>query len=206
MLRLLPPSKPKPDYHAMYGAAFKKAILLGIAGSVSGLHRAVYYGIRYAGGIDVSVGDAEVMFAFMQTIKDIISCLTPREMMQLFPIDKAYDGERWQSKDYFYTMKTLEEHGLDVKIGETVGNILWDYMNEHVMDFHVNHLSAVGRMHKQHTGREMLADFFESQGEHLTIYNKVTNTVTGQEFWLNNDTGELEEHKRPIPRYLKLVE
>ena len=32
---------------------------------------------------------------------------TPRALMQIFPVDKVYSGDKYDCKDYFFTMETL---------------------------------------------------------------------------------------------------
>ena len=61
--------------------------------------------------------------------------LTPRQLMQMFPVAKTYDGDRFGEKDYYYTLAALEKHGLDRRIGRTskaIHHVLWDFVNHSV--------------------------------------------------------------------------
>jgi hypothetical protein len=58
-----------------------------------------------------------------------MSQLTPREFMNIFPIDKTYDGERFECKDYFYTIKIVRALDQDAPIGDKLDDLLWEYMN-----------------------------------------------------------------------------
>lgn len=66
---------------------------------------------------DISADDA---LAIGDAIICAIGKLTPRQMMDLFPIKKEYDGERFGCKDYFYTRKSVEKYALDRKIENAV--------------------------------------------------------------------------------------
>ena len=202
MLKLLPMGKQKPqiDYDALYNNAFVRAL------KSQDVNRAIFYGVKLFGFRDTEKGDADNTFALMGYIKELISRLTPRELMQLFPVRKIYDGSRCQSKDYFSTMEALGQHGLDNPLSEAVSEILWDYVNHDIDDFQLNLYSIVGKLHKQQTGRDMLSDFLENQGQHLTTYTEMINPDTREKFMRNNDTGELVPIKKRIPRYLKLMQ
>lgn len=60
-----------------------------------------------------------------------IGLLTPRELMQLFPVKKDYGGEKGGYKDYFWVMEKLGELPQDKPIGspQDVADLLWDYVN-----------------------------------------------------------------------------
>lgn len=60
-----------------------------------------------------------------------IGRLTPSELEQMYPVIKEYDGEKWGSKDYFYTMDKLRRLPVDNPIGDEndVACLLWDYQN-----------------------------------------------------------------------------
>lgn len=126
---------------------------------------------------DISVDDA-------LTIGDAIICaiemLTPRQMMDLFPITKDFDGERYGWKDYFFTRKAVEEYGPDRKIDSAI-DFLWDYQNDDLARFMVKYLCFAGKRYQQQTGRNMAQDGMEAahipyqaitgDGLYLTCYD-----------------------------------
>lgn len=179
------------------------------------LSKSVYYWVKYV-NLLYKICDDEMesapseyvqeLFQVMEAVKELIKLLTPNELMRIFPITKRYDGARYECKDYFTTMEALKAHGLDTPIGEAVDHILWDYMDNHLMWFTLNLMGIVGKLHKAQTGREMLFDFFEEQGKHLTTYNMATDPRTGKRYMINNDTGKMTRVRKPMPRYLKVVQ
>lgn len=142
-------------------------------------------------------GDTEInnMYMFMEEANKLIAQCTPREFMKIFPIDKKYDGEKWQIKDYFSCIKGIREKGIDATIGNDVFSFLWDYYNSDTMSYVVVMISILSKI----TEKDLVADFFGL--ETYTYYEK-------EEIMVNNSTGEVSKvckPKRRRPKYLKVV-
>ena len=62
---------------------------------------------------------------------DTIGRLPPMELLRMYPVTKEYDGEKWGTKDYFYTMDRLSRLPANKPIGDAqdVACLLWDYQN-----------------------------------------------------------------------------
>lgn len=52
-------------------------------------------------------------FQLIDSIFSVLSCLTLQNFVTTFPIDKDYDGAKWECKDYFYTMDVLKKMDWD---------------------------------------------------------------------------------------------
>lgn len=67
----------------------------------------------------------------LKQVMGAIGRLTPTELLQMYPVDKEYDGKRWGTKDYFYTMDRLRRLTADKPIGDAqdAACLLWDYQN-----------------------------------------------------------------------------
>lgn len=141
-------------------------------------------------------------FKFIDYAKDTISLLTPNELMQIFPINKEYDGEKRQSKDYFYTMNILRKHGLDNVLGDNVERILFDYQNNDIRLFLLKLMSVVDDLRRHNGHKSCIEEFFESQGTPLTTYTE-THDNAGRKIMINNATGETHRIIKKFPRYLK---
>src|SRR5699024_12254405 len=59
-------------------------------------------------------------------VSDLIDRITTRQLINIFPITKDYDGYKYEMKDYFCAMDTCKEHGLDKPIGNSYA-FLCDY-------------------------------------------------------------------------------
>lgn len=70
-------------------------------------------------------------FNISEYIKAYMAQLTPKEFMQLFPINKTYDGAKNERKDYFSTMEFIRSLEQDKPIGgsKALESFLWEYWN-----------------------------------------------------------------------------
>lgn len=138
----------------------------------------------------------------MQFIKAVISTLTPVELDNIFPIDKTYNGERYQSKDYFYTIRAIKAVGENEEIGDKLNDLLWDYQNLQLTLFTVNLMSVVSDIRRSQGEKGIFEKFAEENG--LSTY-RVFKDEKGKEFIQDSVTGEVFKARKPIPRYLKVI-
>ena len=128
----------------------------------------IYYGVKYLGsGYVFNPLKLEHTFNSFDLVLMALDTITPRKLMQIFPIDKKYDGHKWESKDYYSTIEAMKEFGMDRKIGTAQGqafDFLWDYMNHDVMMFVVRFMSVLTDMSKLKGDGDPTVKFFESQG------------------------------------------
>jgi hypothetical protein len=165
--------------------------------------KAVNHGIRaVAAHADKSV-EPEILFGLCEGVKNFMKLITPRELMQVFPTTKTYDGKKWGTKDYFSTMDMIREYDIDAPIGARVEDFLWDYVTRTLSVFQVEHMSAASDLHRQVTGEDAMEAFLEEQG--IKSYIKYTDEETGKDYLYDKETTEAFELKPPIPRYIKLV-
>lgn len=107
------------------------------------LKRAAYYGVKFINTkekpTNPTIEKTKDDFQFSSVVKSLLGLLTPKELINIFPVDKVYDGHKWQSKDYFYTMDYINDNlKLDDPIGEdNILKLLWEYTNTDLMVFNV---------------------------------------------------------------------
>ena len=104
--------------------------------------------------------DEETIFQLYDSVCGMIGLLTPRELMNMFPIDKHFDGEKFETKDYFFTMKMIEKHGIDREIGSSSDTFcfLYDYQNIVLDRFLVNCMTATEDLHVKNGGKTLLEE------------------------------------------------
>ena len=93
----------------------------------------------------------DVLLCFEMTLR-LIELQTPRQFMRLFPVSKEYDGERFQSNDYFTTMDMISSHGIDNPIGDAFP-FLWDYVNPHIRIFLTSYMVQLDQ-HRRQNGQK----------------------------------------------------
>lgn len=134
------------------------------------LKKYVFLGVKYIGKSRYSHNknmNAEQEYKKIESIMAAIKLMTPRELTQMFPIAKEYDGDKYESKDYFYTMDAIENIGIDSALGthENVINLLWDYTNHDISMFMVRWMGVVGDLAVYTQNRDPLEQFFSIRNE-----------------------------------------
>lgn len=106
------------------------------------------------------------------TVEDM-GLLTPRELAQIFPAEKRYDGEKYQVKDYFTSAEFL--NSLEDKPMGTEGALkfMWDYMNPQLMEFNVLVMDAIDNDRKRQGKPTMSEEFAKEMG--IPLYTKTTD-------------------------------
>lgn len=143
-------------------SALERAVIRVMEGDESAKIPGVLYGIRLLESRE-AIERLEPYEAYLASMEicDWVSQLTPRQFAQMFPIKKVYDGARRGVKDYFWTVQMIEDRGWDTPIGDAM-SFLWDYMNEHVVDFMVN-IMIWASLIRQARGEKGLAEEFMEQ-------------------------------------------
>lgn len=88
-------------------------------------------------------------YSELSKIMQSIGTLTPQQLQQMFPISKEYDGDRYEMKDYYYTLHALEKTGIDKPIGTEMeaAHLLWDYQNTEISFFLMAYMGCIEDMY-----------------------------------------------------------
>jgi len=172
------------------------------------LKRIVFYGVKIFTILDIdtlSTDQLNSAFESLDYIKFYIGELTPIEFIQMFPIDKVYDGDKTMTKDYFFTMEEIDKLNAHEKLRDQVDvfELFWDYQNTDIRLFLLSQLKLISRHYKNETGKELMEEFLREQG--VDLYVETTNDK-GKKILMNDQTGEEIKVLPKIPRHLKLVQ
>lgn len=125
-------------------------------------------------------------FNLIDGLFGIIGRIKLGNLIKIFPIDKTYDGDKWGSKDYFFTMDVLKEKGLDNAVGrDGVFDLMWDYENRDLREFTVFYMSCMSAMYKQQTGVGIAEKFCEDNGIGTYTMDRENGLL------IDNQTGEI---------------
>ena len=144
-------------------------------------------------GIDEgrTLAEEQVRFQVIDGIFTILGCLTLRNFVNTFPIDKTYDGEKWQCKDYFSTMEVLSTMGWDMPIGrDELSELLWDYDNEDLRHAYIEFTTAMSAIYRAQTGKGIAEQFCEDHGIGTYTMDKESGIMR------NNQTGDIMKMKK----------
>ncbi len=109
-----------------------------------------------------------------EIISDVedIGKLTPRELAQLFPAEKRYDG-CGDFKDYFTSAEFLNSLEDEPMGAEGALRFLWDYQNEQLTEFNLLVMKAVDNDRKRQGKPSMGEEFAKEMG--IPLYTKATD-------------------------------
>lgn len=147
---------------------------------------------------------APTLFSLCSGITSYLGMLTPNEFMQMFPIAKEYDGEKYQVKDYFSTMEAVNKLNPNKPIGEEkIMYFLWDYHNITVSLFEVNKMCIMSHIRRMQGEKGLMEEFLDSNG----VDSYTVNMEKG--YMVNNKTGKcskISKRKKRVPPQIKVVE
>lgn len=130
-------------------------------------------------------------FQLIDSIFGVLGCLTLRNFVTTFPIDKDYDGAKWECKDYFYTMDVLKKMDWDKPIGrDELSELLWDYENEELRHAYIEFITAASAIFRAQTGKGIAETWCDNMGIPTFTEDKETGIMK------NNRTGDIMKPKK----------
>lgn len=130
--------------------------------------------------------ESQVTFQFIDAVFTICGCLTLRNFVTTFPIDKTYNGAKWECKDYFYTMEVLSRMDWDKPIGrDKLSELLWDYENAELRHAYIEFTTAMSAIYRAQTGKGIAEQWCWDMGIPTYTVNKGTGIMK------NNQTGDI---------------
>jgi len=208
----------KSDYRKLRKAAYHRQFVnaleeLGKNNSTDNLRKVIHSGVKlfpdfYESCKEDSEGildydSAKSLFQLSSYIHDVIAEITPRILTIIFPVTKSYDGEKYKWKDYFYTMKELNRIGMDNVIGKNnVKALLFDYQNEHVINFGVSTLCLISDL-RRHQGQAGLMEEF--MAEHDVTAFRMMSDENGKDFFYDPVKQTTHRVAKNYPRYLRII-
>lgn len=140
---------------------------------------------------DRTLEEEQVRFTVIDGIFVILGCLTLRNFVTTFPVDKYYKGAKWEEKDYFSTMEALKDMDWNEQIGrDELSELLWDYYNEDLRHAYIEFTTAMSAMYKAQTGKSIAEKFLEDRGVPSYTMDKETGIMK------NNQTGDIVRPKK----------
>ena len=210
------PNKPEPDYLKIYNRViFEKiteALMLGYVDPEVKKQLIYYYvkeiPLRYNEHSNVSGHitdrkDLDDLYTTIEYTDHLISQITPRELTQIYPIEKSYDGNKYGTVDYFSTMDQLEEFGMDEPITEDkVMDVLFGYDNIHILKYMSIKLSVISGLRRCEGHPGLAEEFFVPLGVRMI---KTMTDADGKEFIYDPAKQTTYPVTKPRPRYLRVL-
>lgn len=130
-------------------------------------------------------------FQMIDSIFGVLGCLTLRNFVITFPIDKTYDGAKWECKDYFSTMDVLSKMDWDKPIGrDKLSELLWDYENDELRHAYIEFTTSASAIFRAQTGKGIAETWLDDLGIPTYKMDKETGIM------INNHTGDIMKTKK----------
>lgn len=146
------------------------------------LKRAAFFGVKYV-TFKQEPDDMDRMLQLTWGVRGVIAGLTPAELVTIFPVTKTFDGDRTESKDYFFTMEQLQAHGMDKPLGEAVHEMMWDYRNLSIEMFTLQSMTLIDKRRRMDGKPGMLEEVFGLKPKYLCKDER------GKQYLFDPDTG-----------------
>ena len=150
----------------------------------------------------IEIKEAKSDFQFATVITDFMGTLTPSEFMNLYPITKTYDGDKYECKDYFSAMDYIKGLKQDKPMGKEIMNLLWEYWNGDIIHFNVNLMMYMSNLRQLDGQPSLMEDFADTAG--LDIHTMHTDE-NGAQFVINKTTGKTTKLNKNRPKYLRVM-
>ena len=130
-------------------------------------------------------------FQMIDSIFGVLGCLTLRNFVNTFPIEKYYKGAKWEEKDYFSTMEGLANMDWDKPIGrDELSELLWDYDNADLRHAYIEFTNAMSAIYRVQTGKGIMERFCEDHGIDTYTVDRETGIMK------DNQTGNIIKPKK----------
>jgi len=138
-----------------------------------------------------SLEESQATFNLIDAIFTVMCYVKLKNLVITFPIIKDFDGHKWESKDYFYTMEVLSKMDWNKPIGRgAISELLWDYENDDLRHAYVEFTTAMSAIYRSKTGKGIAEQFCEDMGVPTYAVDKETGIMK------NNQTGEIGKIKK----------
>lgn len=142
-------------------------------------------------GYTESLDDNRAKFQMIDFIFSVLGCLTLKNFVTIFPIEKYYKGAKWEEKDYFYTMEVLKDMDWDKPIGrDKLSELLWDYDNADLRRAYVELTIAMSAIYRAQTGKSIAEVWCDNMGIPTYTQDRETGIMK------NNKTGDIMKPKK----------
>ena len=163
------------------------------------IHAAVrWYGMRPKWETD---SRAEFIL-YTAMVKLLAQEFSPDWMLREFPPRKYYKGARWGMKDYFTSMKAVENAAPFAGDEEAVNSFLWEYDNDLLREFVVAGLFLLDELRAAKGEPSIAEAWADEMGVQICHSTRVEG---GKEIMLDDKGRSLGVVKQPRPRHIRAV-
>ena len=139
-------------------------------------------------------------FDFCILHMDILSNLTPRQLLNMFPVKKSWDENTFPPMNYFTTMAQFENMDMDKPMRENVFNVISNYNNDDLNKLCMAYMLSGSYEYERESGAPPLID---------EIYGRNSKTKETPAIMISSENSRPRtsprRSKKKIPSYLRLA-
>ena len=144
-------------------------------------------------GIDYrqSLDGAQVIFNLIDAIFMVMGYIKLKNLVITFPITKDFNGDKWECKDYFYTMDVLSKMDWDKPVGrDNILDLLWDYENDDLRNVNIEFFCVTSTLYRSQTGKGIAEQWCDNMGINTYSFDNKNGIMR------DNHTGKVTKIKK----------
>ncbi|WKY46535.1 hypothetical protein Q5O24_09065 [Eubacteriaceae bacterium ES3] len=180
MLKLLETNqRPKLDYEMIYLNGIDRTTR-NEDHSLDNIRKMIFNTVKFFTVVNIENHNREQLenlFEITRGLNEVMTVITPADLMTIFPIDKNYKGNRDQVKDYYSSMEAVNAHGLHerFKTADEVRKFLWDYCNTDIMEYQITVMCIISAFNKFEFGESLIERWIRETDVDLPVYQQFTD-------------------------------
>ncbi|WP_243153192.1 hypothetical protein [Clostridium botulinum] len=135
-------------------------------------------------------------FNLIFVLNDMMTLLTPREFVNLFPIKKDFNGHKFCARDYINKLNQNNPIG-----NENILDFLWAYTNDDIFEFVMNSIESLNNLRKLNGEPSLMQEFFRENG----IETYTLNTDLNENEHSLNNTDTVLKAKSNRVKHLRII-
>lgn len=191
--------------YSLYLKAFIKVLQARIADENDRqlIIKNVLYGVKLINLLPKAKNYDEAVnnFQLASTIQRLMGLLTPSELVNIFPIDKDFQGQKYEMKDYFYTRDYINKLDQLKPLDENITEFLWEYQNLEITNFNVSIMCLMSDIRRFEGKTSIAEEWADMHG--IQTFTMHTDK-RGKQFLVDKQ-GKVQKVSKPRPKHLKLV-
>lgn len=139
--------------------------------------RFVFYGIKLVNlaydfflPVIITESQCRVLLTMSHDVLECMRDLTPRDIFEFFPIEKVYNGERRDEKDYYSSMAFVESlGGLDKPLGNKVCEFIAHMRNNDLITFAIAEITLLDKLSSIQGHEAFIQAYLRDRGD--SVFN-----------------------------------
>ncbi|NCI20702.1 phage infection protein [Clostridium botulinum] len=163
------------------------------------LKKIIFYGVKSVNTEEPTAVRKEKEidnFNLIFVLNDMMTLLTPREFVNLFPIKKDFNGHKFCARDYINKLNQNNPIG-----NENILDFLWAYTNDDIFEFVMNSIESLNNLRKLNGEPSLMQEFFRENG----IETYTLNTDLNENEHSLNNTDTVLKAKSNRVKHLRII-